>query len=147
MKLGEKKMKDKWNNRFINLALLIATWSKDPNKQVGCILTKNNKIISTGFNGFPKGIKDDERLQQQDKKLELILHAEENAILNSIKSPKNSIAYVTHMPCVHCACILTQAGIKEVIVSKELYTERHMEKYGYKGLAVFNEAKIKVRLL
>ena len=113
-------MSDKWDVRFVELAMHIAKWSKDPSTKVGCVVVgEDREIRSTGFNGFPRGIKDDEeRLLDREKKYPLICHAEENAIMHAARigvSLKGSTAYVTWPPCSRCARSLIQSGIKEII--------------------------------
>ena len=113
-------MIDKWDVRFVELAMHIAKWSKDPSTKVGCVVVgEDREIRSTGFNGFPRGIKDDEeRLLDREKKYPLICHAEENAIMHAARigvSLKGSTAYVTWPPCSRCARSLIQSGIKEII--------------------------------
>ena len=83
-----------WDCRLIELAKTISTWSKDPSTKVGAVIVDSNRrILSTGYNGFPKGIKDDERLENRDEKLEMIVHAEINAILFAERNVNNSILY------------------------------------------------------
>ncbi len=118
-RIGED-MSDKWDVRFVELAMHIANWSKDPSTKVGCVVVgEDREIRSTGFNGFPRGIKDDEeRLLDREKKYPLICHAEENAIMHAARigvSLKGSTAYVTWPPCSRCARSLIQSGIKEII--------------------------------
>ena len=113
-------MSIKWDKRFIELAKHIANWSKDPSTKVGCVVVgEDREIRSTGFNGFPRGIKDDEeRLLDREQKYPLICHAEENAIMHAARigvSLKGSTAYVTWPPCTRCARSLIQAGIKEIV--------------------------------
>jgi len=115
----------KWDLRFIELADHIAQWSKDPSTKVGCVIVgEDREIRSTGFNGFPRGIDDDEeRLNNRDLKYPLICHAEENAIMHAARigvSLKGSSAYVTWPPCSRCARSLIQAGINEVIYSAKI---------------------------
>ena len=111
----------KWHERFIKLAHEVASWSKDPSTKVGCILVKDKKVISTGYNGFPKGISDSfERLNDRATKYETVVHAETNAItaaaLHGV-STDGASAYVTFHPCSRCAAVLINAGIKSVFVS------------------------------
>ncbi len=113
-------MSEKWDVRFVKLAMHIANWSKDPSTKVGCVVVgEDREIRSTGFNGFPRGIKDDEeRLLDREQKYPLICHAEENAIMHAARigvSLKGSTAYVTWPPCSRCARSLIQSGIKEII--------------------------------
>lgn len=132
-----------WNKRFINLAREVSTWSKDPSKQVGAVIVDNDKhIIGIGFNGLPIGIKDDERLLNKEWKLKRVIHAEVNAILNSITKPKKCTMYVTHMPCTHCASVIINSRINKLITP--LQTLEHMAKYGEEGKALLIEGGVYV---
>jgi dCMP deaminase len=128
-------MSDKWDIRFLELAKHISGWSKDPSTKVGCVVVgEDREIRSTGFNGFPRGINDDEeRLTDRSQKYPLICHAEENAIMHAARigiSLKGSTAFVTWPPCSRCARSLIQAGIKEIVYpeTKEI-PERWMEDF------------------
>ena len=71
---------NKWDDRFLKLATVIGNWSKDPSTKVGAVIVNDdNKIISTGYNGFPRGIRDDDRLDNRAQKYDLIVHAEANS--------------------------------------------------------------------
>lgn len=109
-----------WHQRFMQMAELVSKWSKDPSTKVGCVLIKERRIISTGFNGFPKGINDDiNRLMDREEKYELTIHAETNAIITAAihgVSTNGCSAYITMHPCSRCAAALINAGIKNVYV-------------------------------
>lgn len=106
-----------WDLRFLGLAQYISQWSKDPSTKVGAVIAdRKNRIISIGYNGFPRGINDDERLMDRDKKLAIILHAEKNALIFANKSLENSVIYTyPFMPCSACAASIIQAGIARVV--------------------------------
>jgi dCMP deaminase len=130
-----RTMSGKWDIRFLELAKHISGWSKDPSTKVGCVVVgEDREIRSTGFNGFPRGINDDEeRLTDRSQKYPLICHAEENAIMHAARigiSLKGSTAFVTWPPCSRCARSLIQAGIKEIVYpeTKEI-PERWMEDF------------------
>jgi dCMP deaminase len=113
-----------WNERFLNLATHISNWSKDPSTKVGCVVVgPDREIRSTGFNGLPRGIEDnDERLNNREIKYPMICHAEENAIMHAARigiSLKDCTAYVTWPPCTRCTRSLIQAGIVTVIYPKD----------------------------
>jgi len=113
-----------WGNKYIHLAKEISTWSKDPSTQVGAIVVGcDGQILSQGFNGFPRGIKDsEERLNNRERKYELIVHAEMNAIYNASLngvSLKDSTLYVYGLPiCNECAKGIIQVGIKKVVAMR-----------------------------
>ena len=112
---------EKWHVRFIKLAHEVATWSIDPSTKVGCVLVKNKRVISTGYNGFPKNISDSfDRLMDREQKYEMTVHAEINAITTAALhgvSTEGATAYITFNPCSRCAAVLINAGIDSVYVS------------------------------
>lgn len=112
----------KWDWRFIGRAEEIATWSKDPNKKVGCVLALGKRSIAEGYNGFPEGLSDDlSRLRNPSFKDRVILHAEKNAVINAGKfgvATEGATAYVTYHPCASCASVLIQAGIRRIVCPK-----------------------------
>lgn len=129
---GKMKKADylSWDEYFMGIAYLSAMRSKDPSTQVGaCIIDEDKKIIGIGYNGFPIGSNDDEMPWNKegeflDTKYPYVVHAELNAILNSIKSLKNCTIYVTHFPCNECAKAIVQSGIKKVIY----FSDKHKDK-------------------
>ena len=144
------EMTSNWDLRFIGLAQHISTWSKDPSTKVGCVVVgEDREIRSTGFNGFPRGINDDEeRLTDREKKYPLICHAEENAIMHAARigvSLKDSTAYVTWPPCSRCARSLIQAGIREIVYPETgKIPERWIEDFTISD-SMLNEAGVAVR--
>ena len=116
--MSDQQELGKWDQRFLKLAELVSTWSKDPSTQVGAVLVDDkNRILSTGFNGLCRGIPDDEAiLNDRETKLKLILHAEENAVAAARGSVAGSTCYVWPLPpCAHCAAVLVQTGVKRVV--------------------------------
>ncbi|MBQ9354320.1 MAG: dCMP deaminase family protein, partial [Clostridia bacterium] len=111
-----------WDEYFMGIAVLSSMRSKDPSTQVGaCIVDKDNKIISMGYNGMPKCCDDDEYPWDRSgdplkTKYLFVCHAELNAILNCHGgSVKDAICYTTLFPCNECAKAIIQAGISEVV--------------------------------
>lgn len=117
-----------WDEYFMGVAVLSGMRSKDPNTQVGaCIVSKDNKILSMGYNGFPTGCSDDDFPwcrdgDPLDNKYFYTTHSELNAILNyrggSLEGTK---LYVSLFPCNECAKAIIQAGIKTIIYSSDKY--------------------------
>ena len=112
---------DKWDIRFVRMAKEVAEWSKDPSTQVGSIAVKNRKIIATGYNGFPKGIKDAPRdLHDREMKLKLTVHAEKNMIYNAVEHGvqlEGSTVYIWGLPtCEECWKGLVQVGVSRVVM-------------------------------
>lgn len=110
-------MNSKWDQRFIELARHVAQWSKDPSTKVGCVLVDKNRIvIGMGYNGFPRGISDDqERYENRPVKYMMVQHAEANALFNTTVSVRGATAYVTHPPCCNCAGALIQSGVTRIV--------------------------------
>lgn len=107
-----------WDDYFMEIAKTTAMKSKDPSTKVGAVIVDtNNRIVSTGYNGFPKNIEDTyERLENRETKLELTIHAEMNAIFYSKQDLRFCRIYVWPMPpCISCALGIIQVGISEVI--------------------------------
>ena len=117
-----------WDEYFMGVALLAAERSKDPNTQVGaCIVDDQNRILSTGYNGFPQGCSDDEfpwarEGAEGETKYQFVVHAELNAILNSRgKNLSGSKLYVGLFPCNECAKAIIQSGVTEVVYLSDKY--------------------------
>ena len=115
-----------WDEYFMGVAMLAARRSKDPSTQVGaCIVSDDNIIISTGYNGMPKGCSDDEfpwERSGEETKYPYVVHAELNAILNaSGRDLRGSKLYVALFPCNECAKAIIQSGIREVIYLSDKY--------------------------
>lgn len=120
-----------WDEYFMGISLLSCCRSKDPNTQVGaCIVNSENRIMSVGYNGFPKGCSDDEYPwersgdDQNETKYPFVCHAELNAILNAGgNSLKGCKIYVALFPCNECAKAIIQSGINEVIYISDKYAD------------------------
>lgn len=117
-----------WDDYFMGVSLLAAERSKDPSTQVGaCIVSEDNRILSTGYNGFPTGCSDDEFPWNRDEnvgqtKYNFVVHAELNAILNAGgKSLAGSRIFVSLFPCHECAKAIIQSGVKEVVYLSDKY--------------------------
>ncbi|MBO4468587.1 MAG: dCMP deaminase family protein [Clostridia bacterium] len=119
-----------WDEYFMGVAFLSSMRSKDPSTQVGaCIVDRENKIISMGYNGMPRCCDDDEYPWDRegdplDSKYVYVCHAELNAILNCHGgSLKNAVCYTTLFPCNECAKAIIQSGITEVVYLSDKYAE------------------------
>ncbi len=141
-----------WDEYFMGVALLAAERSKDPNTQVGaCIVDDGNRIVSTGYNGFPYGCSDDEYpwarsgAGAEDTKYGYVVHAELNAILNARgRNVEGTRLYVALFPCNECAKAIIQSGIKEVIYLSDKYKNEPNTRISRRMLA---SAGIKLRQL
>ena len=129
----------KWDQRYLYLAGHIATWSKDPSTQCGAVITDGHRIISTGFNGFPQGIEDDERLDVRGTKYEMVIHAEINAILFAKQDLHGCTIYTyPFQPCSRCASVIIQSGIRRVVTTRQV-PGRWQESFEIAN-GLFNEA-------
>ena len=108
---------EKWDRRFIDLCYHIAKWSKDPSTKVGCVIVDNKRrIVSVGYNGFPRGVDDlEERYNERETKLKFVAHAERNAFDNAVASMEGCTLYTTLLPCNECAKSVIQNGITRVV--------------------------------
>lgn len=113
----------KWDQRFMNLANEIATWSKDPSTGVGAVIVDDkNRIVSVGFNGYPRNVND--TYTDRESKLRRTIHAEDNAILFANRDLEGCTIYVSHPPCAHCTAKIIQTGITRIVshgVSVDFY--------------------------
>ncbi|MFO7294974.1 MAG: dCMP deaminase family protein [Caldicoprobacter sp.] len=122
---------DKWDKRFMEVAELIANWSScyQPNRKIGAVIVKNKRILTTGYNGAPSGytscVEKGECLRRKANipsgthhEYCYAVHAEQNAIAQAAKmgiSVDGATMYCTHQPCVICAKLIINSGIKRVV--------------------------------
>ena len=117
-----------WEEYFMGVAMLAARRSKDPNTQVGaCIVSPDKIIVSTGYNGMPKGCSDDEfpwEREGEETKYPYVVHAELNAVLNANgRDLRGCSLYVALFPCNECTKAIIQSGIKEVFYLSDKYAD------------------------
>lgn len=119
-----------WNNYFMAMAQVAGQRSKDPNTQVGAVVVNPQQkiIVSTGYNGFPRGVSDDDFPWTKDgnwidSKYPYVAHAELNAIVAARTDLSGCEVYVTLFPCNECAKILIQAGISKVYYLDDKYAK------------------------
>jgi dCMP deaminase len=107
-----------WDARFLYLACVVSSWSKDPSTKVGAVIVRPDRTIaSLGYNGFPRGVEDDpETLADRPAKYLRTVHAELNAIVAAREPLHGYTLYVAPLyPCANCAAIIIQAGITCVV--------------------------------
>ena len=145
-------MFDKWDKRFMEMAWLVSSWAScwQPERKIGAVIVKDKRIMTTGYNGAPQGVRTCvDRGECLRRKLNIpsgtrqevcyAVHAEQNAIVQAAKlgiSIDNSTLYCTHQPCILCAKMIVNVGIKRVVYEK-----------GYPdvfSLEIFKEANVKV---
>ena len=133
--MEEKHREDNlsWDEYFMGIARLSALRSKDPSTQVGaCIVDKDHKVVSIGYNGMPRGVDDDKvpwgHGEGIESKYLYVCHAEFNAILNTRDGSalKDCTIYVTLFPCNECAKAIVQTGIKHIVYEDDKYHD-HVE--------------------
>ena len=113
---------NKWSRRYLDVAKEVATWSKDPSKKIGAIAVGDKgQILSQGYNGFPRGVKDtDNRYNVREEKYKYVVHGEMNCIYNACNSGvslNGATLYVTGLPvCSECAKGIIQVGINKVVM-------------------------------
>ncbi len=107
----------KWHYRFLDLAFTVAKWSKDPSRKVGAVIVRPDRsICSLGYNGFARGVKDlEERYTNRDVKYELVVHAEQNAIISAREDLTGFTIYSTLMPCSRCTSMIINSGMKTIV--------------------------------
>lgn len=141
-------MSDKWDRRFLDLAESVAGWSKDPSSQVGAVIVRPDKTISSlGFNGFPRGMSDAPELYaEREIKYARVVHAEMNAILSAHEPVKGFTLYTTLPPCDRCCVHLIQSGLSRVVWPDEIpedFADRWRETIA-RSVAMFQEAGVQV---
>lgn len=144
--LDEYECDINWYKRFLKLSRFISKFSKDPSTKVGAVIADDMKrIVSIGYNGFPRGIQDDNRLEDRQKKYKIIVHAEANALLNANKSCEGCTLFTwPFQPCSNCASLIIQSGIK-IVVSKENNVKRWKDNFELSA-EILLEAGIKILL-
>ena len=143
---------DKWDKRFMDMAEQIGTWSScfQQNRKVGAVIVRDKRILATGYNGAPQGIKS--CMDKQEclrKKMNIqsgtmhefcyAVHAEQNAIIQAARegcSVAGCTLYCTHQPCVICAKMIINSGIARVV-----YKEGYPDDF---SLKLFEEAGVKL---
>ena len=143
---------DKWDGRFMDMAKLVSTWSScyQENRQVGCVIVKDKRIITTGYNGAPSGVRScKEKGECLRRKINIpsgthheicyAVHAAQTAIVQAGRlnvNIKDATMYVTHQPCSICAKLIINAGIKKVV-----YNEGYPDTF---SLEMLSEAGVEV---
>ena len=111
-------MRPNWIQYFLGIAKTVAVRSHDIHTQHGCVITdRNNRIIGVGYNGYPRGLNDNDLPTDRPSKYDWMIHAERNALSNCVIRPDRGIAYVTGQCCNNCIMALHQEGIEEVYMA------------------------------
>ena len=137
-----------WHERYLRLADQVASWSKDPSSQIGAVAVgEKGQVLSQGFNGFPRGIKDTKtRLNDRELKYKYIVHGEMNCIYNATYngvSLDGSTMYISGLPmCSECAKGIIQVGVRHVVMWDRDYPEKWVESF-YNSKEMLKEAGVK----
>lgn len=107
----------KWDLRFLSMAKLVSSWSKDPSTKCGAVICDCNfRIVSVGYNGYPTGVPDDNSLLIREEKYRKVVHAEINSILFSHRNLEKCTIYIHPLPpCSQCMAAIIQSGIQRVV--------------------------------
>lgn len=144
------KYDSKWVERWFERAKQVSTWSKDPSTKIGAVFINEEKHreLSAGYNGFPRGIKDDDRLNNRELKYKMIVHAEMNAIFNAVNngvSLEGSSLFVWGLPiCSECAKGIIQVGVAKIYVKEEFVNVERWKEAWELSQNLFKEVGIKV---
>ncbi len=123
--LERVRRREKWDRRFMDVASLVALWSKDSTRVGAVLVGPENEIRLTSFNGPPKGVKDTPDRFERPAKYLYASHAEANLVAFAAREgirTKDCTAYVTHPPCAACARTLIQAGVKRIVYGAGKFT-------------------------
>ena len=121
-----------WNDYFMKAATLASVRSPCERLKVGCVLVKNNRLISMGYNGFLAGT--DHRSIVRWGHEQATIHAEINAITDAAKrgvSIDDTVAYITHYPCINCFKALASSGVKKIYYQVDYKNDPILEELGY----------------
>ncbi|MCR4706848.1 MAG: cytidine/deoxycytidylate deaminase family protein [Clostridiales bacterium] len=143
---------NKWDKRFMEMANLVSSWAScfQPNRKIGAVIVKDKRVMTTGYNGAPQGVRTCvERGECLRRKLGIpsgtrqelcyAVHAEQNAIIQAAKLGINidgSTLYCTHQPCILCAKMIANAGIHRVVYEKGYPDEFSLEILDEAGVSV-----------
>jgi len=138
----------KWDIRFMLMAQGISKWSQDPSTQVGSVIASgDHRILSLGYNGFPRGVEDHiERYQNKVLKHKLVCHAERNALDNAMFDVTGATLFSTLFTCNECAKSIIQRGIRRVVApTPDLKIDNPFN--WNEALLMYKESDVKVTLL
>ena len=111
-------MLSKWTKRFLDMAAHVAEWSKDPSTRVGAVAVDpdSRAVLSTGYNGLPRGVEDHCSRMQRPGKYLWTAHAEENLVAHAARHTlRGATVYVTHLCCANCTRMLINAGVARIV--------------------------------
>lgn len=137
-----------WDDYFMAISMVVATRSKDSNTKYGCVITRDNKILGTGYNSFLPGLPDSYLPNMGPSKYKFMRHAERNALDNTSKWPTGGTCYIGGYPCLDCLQDLAVVGIKEIVLfdktAKMFDNYSAEEKSAYLSLVEWKDIKFRV---
>ena len=125
----DKENRISWDEYFLSTAFLISSRSPDLRLKVGCILVKNNHVISMGYNGFLPKLEHKSYIENNHE--QATVHAEQNSIADCAKrgvKTDGAVAYITHYPCINCFKILASSGIQQIYYKNDYRNYELVEK-------------------
>ena len=136
----------KWDERFMELAMHVSDWSKDPSTKVGSVIVApDRRIMSLGYNGFPRGVTDlEERLNDRPTKYAFVAYAERNALDNVDVNLRECTLFVTLQPCADCTKSIIQKGITKVVCAVDKSKVDHYNTFIKYSLVMLKEAGVQV---
>jgi dCMP deaminase len=135
-----------WDQYWVNIMNEVARKSKDPSTKVGAVIVDpDNDPVSTGYNGFPRGIVETPEMWLRPLKYVYVVHAELNAIFNAKRSVRGCRIYLPILPCLNCAKNLAAAGIAEVIYVSDYVTKEKIGDLEISSLDILAACGVKVR--
>lgn len=136
----------KWDKRYIELAKLVSTWSKDETKVGAVVVVDGDGAIALGYNGFPARIKDDYRLKDKNRKNRIIIHAEENALRIAGNRATEATLYVFGKAvCSNCARVIVQSGVSRIVcMDPEDERSENWKESARDAAKMFEEARIEL---
>lgn len=144
----------KWDRRFMELAKMVSTWSKDPSTKCGAVIVRDRRVLSMGYNGFPVGVEDlPSRYANRETKLQFVVHSEANAILSAGRHGVPLVGATLYvwpfLTCHECAKQIIQSGIREVVFAAHGSLEVNNRWASAHGVAMemYREANVTVRPL
>lgn len=149
----EQEREFKWHKRFMDMAQLVASWSKDPSTKCGAVIVRPDlTIASVGFNGFPRGCDDsDDIYANRPLKYERVVHAEMNAILSCQERPVDHTIYVwppsNGGSCARCSAHIIQSGISRIVHIAGEFGDSRWEESLAIGNQMFREAGVEIVVL
>ena len=140
----------KWDNRYLRLAHHVAAWSKDPRAQVGAVvIDAQGRLCAIGYNGVPRQVEDSPARLESDVKLDIIIHAEANALTIAGRGAVGGVIYVYGKPvCAQCAGLIIQSGVTRIVAEEPKEgTKSKWDKVGVLARTILQETKVLLELI